>query len=672
MNSYNDNLRSAVVDSLNVQEASTESSKAKSDAACLTMFYAEGAKITAKSRLDKADATYYKKKAVSTESVDNSNISSNVLSAATKENALTAQCVTNAATSAGNIQIATTAIVKLASDVGSIFNIVDAANFNSEIFKQATLANTLIGQTAFNAEKLSNEAMEASASTASISSSQVENLATVTDASIKEMETITAAELEEISATVDADNEDLAQASIAEKAAEGTLEEAIESYTAIAKAYDFSNETQNLDITVEPTSVIKFKVSFKPFEAAFDKDESKKKSDEEKDDGKDKSDNYPVKGYYVMVAKDSEKSTFSSGLADGIYNDPTKSKPVTHFNEVDGLYEVNLDTTKIKDIEGASIECGDNYVVFVYAVFDDTYKNIRNDFSNFLSAPSMTFKLQIKLRAAQDFKYIAKPTDSDKPVLQFKVNANKHQMADYLCMFLPHDAELTKDLLTNSELSGLARKIEKQITGFNKNEAKILKLEGQILSEEAAIEELKALNAIIKNDPNLTDKQKKTSIAADNEIIKNLQANIKDIKSAIKALRGTPNGPADAGSVTVKPGNAAEPNVLFNMQIAENIPPANYIRLDGTKPYVPPSSGKKDSNSKDKAKPDKPEIAYVEYRSEFHPETTDCFGNRLDFTKQYFPVVLSVSNKSAEMADGYINRLSSLTNQPLIPTKLVK
>lgn len=665
MNSYNDNLRSTILASLNEQELSTESSKATRDAAALTMFYAEGAKITAAQRLSIADDTYKRKNDVNTEAVSNSNISTNMLNAAKQENVLTAQSVTNAAVSAGNVQIAATAITKLASDVGSIFNIVQAANLKSEIYKQAKNANYFIKETAYNAEALSKRAMDASASTAKISATTVEDLATVTDASIKEIESIAATELEQLSAIVDADNEALAEASIAEKAAEGVLEEAIESYNAIYTAYDFSNESLNLELSVTAVSAVEFNVTFNQILAPFEPEHLKasKKSTDEDEDAYDSDNNgekgkkphdtlYPVKNYYLMVVPDDAKYTFTLDIAEGIYTDTAVSKDVTGDYKA-GSFDIKVNLKDLKDVDGNLIKCGDNYVVFVMAVYEDSYKTFINDFSNYLSAPSMTFRLKQKLTQAKGLKFVPEKAEADtkKNVLgtfEFNVNAVWSEHGDYLCMFLPQNNKYVDGLLTGTDLTKLTKEIEQLTTGPAKNYDDIQALKAELVSMEVRLQA-----ATHKNSNN--DKATKAS-KDDKEYIDYCKECIVKLKAKIRKLEKSSKNESKTKEKSVSSGG--EPNILFDIKIAENIPPANYIKMDG--------AGKKPEPSK----------KVVHFKAEINPETTDCFGNRLILDKpdeqQYFPVVLTVSNKEAELAAQFENQISDLTNQKLIPARKAK
>ncbi|HET6991709.1 MAG TPA: hypothetical protein VFJ43_10315, partial [Bacteroidia bacterium] len=159
MNSYNDNLHSAVVTSLQTQELNQKQLKSDWNASMFTLYHAEGATITAEEKLITDTGTLEQKTAVYQQAVANSNISINLLSSATQANSYLGQSVTNTAVAAANVQVASNAIVKLASDMGSIFSIVNAADFDTDIYKLSQDAKRLINDTAYLAEVASDIAM---------------------------------------------------------------------------------------------------------------------------------------------------------------------------------------------------------------------------------------------------------------------------------------------------------------------------------------------------------------------------------------------------------------------------------------------------------------------------------------------------------------------------------
>lgn len=254
MNTYNDNLRDSVVESLNAIETEIINTMAKKDASMFSLYFAEGAKITALDKFTIEKDKYSSQSDICIESVTNENIAINLLNSATQEKDLVAQSVTNTAVAAANVQVAANAVLKLASDVGSILSIVLAADYNTEISKLTRYTNSVMNDTAYSAELASQIAMESAYMTAMVSATTVEEQATVTLASITSLTEKLAASLDAINAKMIADGAALDAASLIEKKAEGNLEDMTVEYSAIVNAYNENRKDLNLDLRVEVSS----------------------------------------------------------------------------------------------------------------------------------------------------------------------------------------------------------------------------------------------------------------------------------------------------------------------------------------------------------------------------------------------------------------------------------
>jgi hypothetical protein len=176
MNTYNDNLHAGVVDSLQNLDQDLKKINSQANAAMFTLYYAEGATITARNKLDTVKSKQSFVELVKGQAVKNSNISNNLLASATQANQYQKQSAANMATAASNVQIAANAIVRLSSDIGSISNIVQAADFDSEISDMADQTNHYIKRTAYDAEVASQSAMDASVATAKINERPVKGV----------------------------------------------------------------------------------------------------------------------------------------------------------------------------------------------------------------------------------------------------------------------------------------------------------------------------------------------------------------------------------------------------------------------------------------------------------------------------------------------------------------
>ncbi|TCC90328.1 hypothetical protein EZ428_13710 [Pedobacter frigiditerrae] len=85
--------------------------------------------------------------------------------------------IANSSMAAANIQVALNAIVKLASDIGSIFSIVNAADRNSKMYENAKDLSKQVNDVAYKAELLSQLGMETAMCTFEVSASKVLDMA---------------------------------------------------------------------------------------------------------------------------------------------------------------------------------------------------------------------------------------------------------------------------------------------------------------------------------------------------------------------------------------------------------------------------------------------------------------------------------------------------------------
>ena len=148
MNSYNDNLRSAVVNSLQSQYLNQKKLKSQMTAAMFTLYHAEEAAITADEKLDKAKLTLTLKGDVKAQTVKNSNISVNLLASANQADQYFKQSVNNTAVCAANVQVAAKSIVRLSGDIANIAGITGASDLDTDIDGLARGVRSLMNDTA--------------------------------------------------------------------------------------------------------------------------------------------------------------------------------------------------------------------------------------------------------------------------------------------------------------------------------------------------------------------------------------------------------------------------------------------------------------------------------------------------------------------------------------------
>ncbi|GGG31330.1 hypothetical protein GCM10011344_35320 [Dokdonia pacifica] len=654
MNSYNENLHSEIVTSLNNQEIELKKLKGQYDASLLSLYYAEGSRMTAAEKLADANSELKDQENISEQAVIDSDISTNVVRSATNAKDQVATTVTNTAVAAANVQIATNAIVKLASDTGSIYSIVQAANFGGEIYDQSQTVKANMDITAYQAELASQHSMEASATIAEVATSTVADKATATDTSIKTLLDTATAELTAATDTVTASSTDLATANNVEKKAEGDLETVNATKIAAEASYVVSNQELNLNLsvalpTVTPTKSAekeKYTVSFNAFLSPFPKEDKTTVPP-----------TYtpiqPVDNYYLFLVKNDAKKTFATVNAENIISktNDTDKKFFIEISAVDDAasYSQEIVVDKLLDSDGEEFVLGDNYVVFMYANLKADYKKKINTFDNYLTAPSATFTVRNLLNVPSNTAVTpsgipptkltdANTSSEDKgpQKLTFSVNqAVVTTKVDYRCIFLPDNKELTKGLLTIGELCAIEApvstasqiqdieetitKLTTEVKGFESDVEKIIKkiekgAGGKATPKStAAIEKLKAEKASIDDALNL------------------LIIEIEALEKKKEKLHQDPSG------IEVPEHNHTEyeiPGFCFDLSIAEKIPAGSYT------PAGESSTGTGG------------------YSIELKSNMTDNFGNRLKKGSSYIPVILAISSDSEKNNKTITNALS--------------
>jgi hypothetical protein len=547
MNSYNENLHASVVSSLNTQQLELQKLKAELGASTFSMYYAQGARITAAEKLELVVEKYKFQQQVNEQVIVDSDLSTNVLASATNIKKIVAKSVSNTAVAAANVQIAANAILKLASDTGSIFSIVNAADFDTEIYTQSENAYELMNKTAYLAERTSQHSMEASALISEVSANTLSDKATVDDTAIKGTLGIVTKELNKTTAQLETEMTNLAAANNAEKKAEGALEDAKVAYDSSKTAYQLSNQELNLKLRVKTPTVIGdstyYTVSFNEYENPFEK--FKLNATRANTDN-------PVKNYYIMLVKQSKGGIFSISEAEGLVTEddkerykrvsPNDFKPVI---DPDGKIDENdpkatsqqIFTSELLDTDGDKMMLGSVYVVFVYAELKTDYKKTINTFDNYLSAASANFNLTNQLNAPEpatitvtsDTEIVDTLTDNlttheiifteekitTPQQLTFNVWEMSHYNVQYRCMFLPHNPNLITGLLTveglqsiEGEAEGLeaiADKYDPQIAHAN---LEITSFHAEINGVDKQIEEVKVRLTESNPAPSKTEEKK--------------------------------------------------------------------------------------------------------------------------------------------------------------------
>ncbi|MGB8192691.1 MAG: hypothetical protein WCF67_12265, partial [Chitinophagaceae bacterium] len=461
MNTYNENLNASIVSSLQSQELEQKKVYSQLNASMFSLYYAEGAALDAADKFGAAWNDLANKTVIKEQAMNSSNISNNQLSSTNTANDNLKQSVTNTSVCAANVQIATTAVIRLASDMGGIFSIVNAADFESDIYKQAKDARELMDDTAYSAELASQLAMEVSIHTSGVSGNTVLDRSKSTNGLMNNMLKIASADFDNSVQAVSGANTARSTISAEEKLAEGAFEDVSVNYRATKAAYDSAKKELNQGLTVPAAQITNtsFEVKFNLIKEVFDRDETKKDS--------------PVQDYYLFIAKESKKLIFSVSQASALQDVQDQRIKISLLDHEKSWVKRTIDINKagednaptaLKDTDGALIKPGNSYVVFVFATYKDAYKRRVNDFDDFLSAPSEPFVLVSQLKAASNIE-VLKPEDEDsvKQHASHKVTFSVDQVPDaavqYRCIFLRVN-DTIKGLLTKSSLKSLHEEIE--------------------------------------------------------------------------------------------------------------------------------------------------------------------------------------------------------------------
>lgn len=453
MNNYNENLHADIVTLLSSQELDQKKLKARLDASMLTLYHAEGAEIAAKEKLDDTVKQYKDKQTINNQAVECNSLSKNLQLSANQQKQYIETTVTNSAVAASNIQIAANAVVRLTSDMGSIFSIINAADFDSQIYWQCKDACDLINETASNAETASLLAMKASTAIAEVTAATIADKAKSACSSIDNLLKITTSDLATVVATVETNYASLALAKVTTKLSQGITEYNEVEYNAAKKADLLNNKELNSNLTVQEniknaSCTVSFDCYKSPFSFLNDNPlNTIKKAILEN----------PVKSYNIIVVKESKKSMFSIANAEELLADDSRFieiLPATGTTSVtisDTSVTIAANNTQeiakkkvaiakekkdLRDSDDKPITKGEKYVAFVCTVFTEEFKKVINIFDDYLSAPSGTFCLRDTL-----LKATFQPYDKSDTLLKFTL---KDQIPDmeYRLIFLPYPDDL--------------------------------------------------------------------------------------------------------------------------------------------------------------------------------------------------------------------------------------
>ena len=485
MSTYNENLQTTVINTLTHIDAEEQRRDSENKIAHHNLYHNIGVTLRAKKTLQDVNTVYGQTRTIDIQSVHCSNRANNLLAAATNAHENVATTVTNTTTAATNVRVATHAVLKVAGNIGSANNIVNASDYDTDIQHLTCYANDVIGKTAYHAELVSQLSMQASADAAQITAKDVLAKAKKTKALFDEMRVRTATELQSLTDKRIADTHALVKASTEQRGKEGLVNVAIEELRSVLRSQNTANRALNyhlqvgppMQVAIDPETLVEKKmcqigpeqlttihVSFEYFVSPFKLQTNSNPQNSSMTQDADNTESKETNKYYIAVAKAGKAKLFHSSIAELTFHNYPPHHPEARFTEVkpgrEGqnvvLRENDLDKKDknkskkklLHDIDGDLIEAGKDYVLFLYIELAQSYKRATNNFSDILSAPAEPFSLAQTLPYAQSLHI---PSSSSKnlstetlhyhfevePVILHENGQSSNVPTEYRCMLVP-------------------------------------------------------------------------------------------------------------------------------------------------------------------------------------------------------------------------------------------
>lgn len=460
MSTYNENLRETVIDTLTALAGQQTTMDSQNTVAKYNLYYAQGTELAAQQKLDSTRRLVASYEGIDSVAITCDNQAINLLASLTQANTNVTASMTNVATAAANIQIASNAVMKLSSDIGAALNIATASMYGTDTYNKIAEANNYINIVANDARNVSKAAMEASSKTAEIISSATLAQGTSVKAQVDNVLAAVDAEVNKYSTTAIAENQTVGKSDRARSAAFGSLLDAKSQADAIDTAYTNANREINQNLLVKVSSQHLIKLSF---DTLINPAPTYQKSGNQ-------TSTIPSLGakYYLALAPTDQVSILSTDQAEQLFasrapnssqfvaipiaeSATTASEQLQVNGEIDGAevsgtVTVTLDTPPSKpngdktgalsvvvtvtqlpeegmagdqtppinppapitvtvtvttDVFGSKIVAGKEYAACIYIELGMDYKRYIGDFSDRLSAPSLPFTLATPIPLAK-------------------------------------------------------------------------------------------------------------------------------------------------------------------------------------------------------------------------------------------------------------------------------
>lgn len=381
MNTYNEKLQQTAINTLAALSAQQSQLASAQTAAQYSLYYAQGAEITARDKLTATNKTVAFCQSVNDQSLINDNQADNLFATVTTANTCVSAGNTNMATAASNVQIASNAIAMLASDIGAALNIATASLFNTDSYKKILDANNFVNDVANDSKNVSMLAMDASGKTSEIISKALLAQATTVNMKIDNLLAATQTELNKFADLSIAENKEVGKTTKAEQLAEGVASDADREAVAIGYAYKNANAQLNFGLNITVNSATQISVSFSALPSPLPTFLAQPAS------------GIAIPGanpnYYLTVVAADKMAIFSTDQAEQLFASwipgvTTQFYPLTPDPEGSPVMLVN-------DAFNNPIRAGNSYVAYLYIALSMEYKRFIGNFMDMLSAPCQAF-----------------------------------------------------------------------------------------------------------------------------------------------------------------------------------------------------------------------------------------------------------------------------------------
>ena len=435
MNTYRDNLRETIKDTLADIRTEKEQQRTLVNIAEDDLFFAEGTQSIASNRWEDIKSQYKKIHAISVQGVACGDQSGNLTNTAGLAAENVAKLVSNTATAANNVQVAANAIAKLAASMGSAKNISFATMQGSNVDDQVKKAEQHIKISAYLAEKMTIDAMQSTSNAAQIMTPKVFEDVKVVNEKFAEVELSAQTRLETVTDTMKTTQQTLSKSNTELIVAKGRLKAADKIYGGTVSSLTNCNDTLNFNLSISDFDDMSAKVCFDAFLPKEGKE----------DDGNK---------YFIFVAKADLKETITYEFADNNFHRysterfiAVKNIPRGKRNGSEAPFSRVINFTEEGcnlDVDGDKIERGTPYVLFIFMQINDKYKRRINNFNDKISTQSDEFVLTTKLANAHFISLKTNkltfelPSDPDK---EADTSGKAKEDIELRLMFLPVKGE---------------------------------------------------------------------------------------------------------------------------------------------------------------------------------------------------------------------------------------